>query len=1294
MDIFNRISDGVHLDNNEYDQPENTMRDNRNGVIFDSVTGNYVWKNLKGTLSILTLSASDTVMKSCWIRNRYFLLILNEMSDYVQIKELTFATNGSVSAINTRWQSTNTLMGMDTAFPVRAMFGIYENEDIQRIYWSDFNNHPRCINIGNETTVNPNIKFIDFFPEITNDFGTIKLTSELTGGVLKAGTYFFAWRLYKEGYYTDWSYLSSPIPVFNGSVGSTYASYHAIEGGAPNEVTSKGLQLTLSNIDADYEKIQVASFYCNDYNLMAEGKIIYENTIAAATIVINYTGNENIGTVTISELMDTSILIEKVFDMIPAKKRNITANIEERSELDVSSLAGGKNNQMRVSITPNQFSILLDSTAYGYHSTPAYVKELYGIKTGALEVSTNKLFPYVYYYAVTETHIHNNGLGGQPRTIPAGTFFQAYIYDLWQSGTIKMAIVKKKYRKASATIPYNLNTHYSLETTLIENEYYNYKNPRFVEQLKGYPGGETVRFGVLFLDKTGRPFFVRHLYNTETTFNSMTIGPGDTRMPDRGENQGNFPIAASDGYVNVNPTYYSKTVGLVNYFKISGLDITPIKDSIGAFMIVRCPIERQNIAYGFLGMLNYSGNDIYVNKCFNNHQTNHYAGAYPFWCPEDLYDFSGFSIQPGDKLVNKYYLTPFYPQGTPQKGGGDYLTGMQGYGVESDSGNSGNFNLYQKFYLHENISTFTGNGAIGVEHEILSYKKYRQGDGDSIEFDPRDTTKLLRYRMHLNGYSGECATYLTNLGIAVLDINEATNNWKGVYNIPTDSSRMLICSVKRTNSNVYGGLSDSALASSVYQSTGHFQIINDTVLNEVKSGNNYIFNEIDVFGGDTYVCIWDVLRSMRNENLDLSRFSHAVLLPIETRINLDMREGHHVGKNRCEAQDIPDTTKLRWFVGYDVWEDFNYNDGYSSDNPTKFNLPLPNNFRLDNKFDTRIRFSNEKNYSEYEDSFRIFEPLNHFTLDTTFGPIINIRNKNNNIIYWQKNGVGYIPMGERALTSNDIGNAIQLGVSGIFERYDTLLEMIGNSNQHGLVVSDDGFHWYDGIRKLVVTLDNSLKLTQDSIVKGLDSYCINTIPNNMDVLDNPTHLFGILGGYDPKEKIVYISFKTNGFNETIGISIKSNKFVGFFDFRPRIYFNFRDDLYSIDNTFKTLYQHGAGTIGSYHGTTYDRSFTIIVKENSNEAKIFDTFEIIGNDKFFSTIDFTLEEGSTTKEYYSGANSRHLAKRLEYRNRRWFGNYPKISRERIGGGYVKIKFTDSGSSDLRFLQMKTIARQMI
>ena len=1293
MDIINRIANGVHLDNNEYDQPDNTMRDNRNGIIFDLVSGSYVWKNLKGTLEVLELSDShDVIMRSCWIRDRYFFFVLNSTDDYVQLREILFNTNGTVSSTVVRWQETNTVMKMDVHYPIRAMFGIYENDNIQRIYWSDYNNHPRCINIGSSSLgspVTPDAKFIELVPELEGDYGYLKFTSEIAGGSLKAGTYFFAWRLYKEGYYTDWSYLTTPVPVFNGLPGSTYADYQAIEGSAPNDTTSKGLQLTLTEIDDEYEKIQVASFYCNDLNSVAEGIIIYENLITTSTIVINYTGGENAGTVTINEIMNVTVVIEKCFDMMHVKKRHIMANLEERAELDIP-------NQLEVSIIPKQYTILLDTTPYGYHSGTPYVKELYGTKTAALEIATYKLFSQMYHYAVTEIHYHDNTNTGI--TISAGKYFLTNnLHATPQiTGTAKLAIVIKKYRKGTASIPYDLTDDYELDASTVENEYYNYKNPRFTEKLKGYPGGEKIRLGVMFFDKTGRPFFVRHLYNLEehpNIISPLVIGPGDTRIPDRYSYQASF----CDKEVAVAPDYYQNTYGLINYLSVSGIDVTEFKDDIGAFAIVRCPIERVNIAYGVLGQTYEGSNDVRINKCFRGESDDisHFPSVYAFYCPEDIFEMTGFSIQPGDKLVNRYYLNPFYGEGIPEDNGGNPLPLFQGFGDESGSGIGLQYHFHQKFYQQELLLPTTGNGEIDVEHEIIAYTKYRQGDGDEISIDPRDETKLLRYQMYYSGSPYSYYTYLTNVGIVVIDIDEGagpTYDIKGIFDLAVTSPRMLICSVKRENSNPYGGLGDAALASSLYMSTGHFQIVDAVVLADIKNGNDYIFNEVEIFGGDTFVCIWDFLHTQKNMSLDANqgRWDHSFQLPIETRINLDLREGNHVGRLRCYSV----AGGLRWQVGEDKWEEFNYNDGYSSDNPSRLYLPLPNNFTFENIFDTRIRYSNEKTYGEYEDSYRKFSVLDHFTIETNFGPIINIRSKNDNIIYWQKNGVGYIPMGERALTSNDAGNAVQLGVGGIFERYDNILEMIGNSNQFSLVQSDEGFTWYDGIRKLLITLGNGMKITQESIVKGLDSYLISTIPNNIDTLDNPGHDYGVLGGYDPREKMVYMTFRTNGFNETIGISIKENKFVGFFDFKPRLYLSAKDYFYAVGDTFRKLYQFGTGTIGSYFGETKNRYFTIIVKEDSNIAKIFDTFELVGNEHFFNTIDFTLEDASTIKEYYSGATSRHVSQKLGYRNKRWYGNYPRIDRERMVGGYVKITFTDSGSEEIRFVQMKTSIRQMI
>jgi hypothetical protein len=73
------------------------------------------------------------------------------------------------------------------------------------------------------------------------------------------------------------------------------------------------------------------------------------------------------------------------------------------------------------------------------------------------------------------------------------------------------------------------------------------------------------------------------------------------------------------------------------------------------------------------------------------------------------------------------------------------------------------------------------------------------------------------------------------------------------------------------------------------------------------------------------------------------------------------------------------------------------------------------------------------------------------------------------LIYWQPNEVGYIPIYERALTQNALGQPVQLGVGGLFERYDQLIDHIGNCNQFGLVESINGYHWYDARRKVFLS---------------------------------------------------------------------------------------------------------------------------------------------------------------------------------------------------------------------------------
>lgn len=1287
MSVVNRISEGIHLDNNEYDQPEGTMRYNRNGLIYDTESGRYVWRSLKGTTPIYQLSIKEYFMGYAKIRSRHFIIVLNTIDNYVAIRELIFSNETTLSQVRDIIYTSNNNFNLSHSHPIRSMFGVYENENIQRLYFTDFHNQPRVINLAGTPPITVDYKFIDFVPSLDNGYGSFKFVSELSGGSLKAGVYYFAWRLYKDGYYTDWSYLSSPVSIFNGSPGSTYADYQNVHGDAPDKHTTKGIRFTIEDIDDDYDTIQVAAFYSNDLNSIASGSIIHEGNISGNSITVDYFGGEELGVITISEAAETSLFIKRCKDMVSTGKYNVIANIEEREELDVSTLnSEGKNNKIDVQITPLQYTILLDTREYG-SSYSNNTRPLNGTLTGHYELASARIIPMLYHYAHTQV-TYNDILHGTI-TVPAGNYFKPAPLSTGGSGFAILATVIKKYRKGSATAPYNINSDYELETRNIYDEYYNYKNTYFCNKLKGYPAGEKVRFGVLFFDKTGRPFFVRHLNNTLTTVEGITIGPGDTRFPERYEDN-LYPICRTSNRISTPYEYDKYTYGLINYFSISGLDITSIRDKISGFSIVRCPIERQNLAYGALGFMYADGNNLYANYSFRRYtnEGSKERGKYVFYTPEDMFGLSEFSIQPGDKLVNRYYMTPFDPDNQEE-------TGLQGYGVRMTADTLG-INLYQKFYEFYNDSE-TGNGARGAEHDILFYTKYRQGDGDEIVVDPRNPSKVLRYANAISVNSLMRTSHITNLGVAVLDIDDTPPNVKGVMSLPYDDPRMLICSLKRPKTTVYGGLSDSALASSTYISTGHYQEINDDVLSDIENNGSYIFNEIEIFGGDTFVCIWDFLRLQSNSDLVTAdrRYSHTILTPIESRINLELRDGMHVGKDRIALTQTG--AGLHWETGFNRWEEFNYNDGYSTDNPQRHYLPVPLNFVHQSVFDTDIRYSDPKEYGEYEDSFRIFKPLNKYQLDKKFGAITNIKHKFNNLIYWQKECVGYIPIGERALMSNDLGKVIQLGVSGIFERNDQLVEYVGNSNQFGLVESNMGFHWYDSIKKLFVSITNSLQITHESIIGGLDNFFINNVPGElMDIDFPPINYYGISGGFDPKEKMVYITIsRLNKIDETIGFSIKDNKFTGFYDFNASYYFNINNSLYAYSRTNDhNIYHFGSGQIGNYFIGNFPRYFTIIVKDDSNIAKIFDTFEIIGNNKFFSYIEYALENGDDITEYFSGPNARYINHKLKYRNKRWVGNFPRILRERMVGGYLKITFVNTETNDARFLQMLTNFREMI
>lgn len=77
-----------------------------------------------------------------------------------------------------------------------------------------------------------------------------------------------------------------------------------------------------------------------------------------------------------------------------------------------------------------------------------------------------------------------------------------------------------------------------------------------------------------------------------------------------------------------------------------------------------------------------------------------------------------------------------------------------------------------------------------------------------------------------------------------------------------------------------------------------------------------------------------------------------------------------------------------------------YNDAYSQTPITDKHVPIDWSLSNNEKFDTRIIYSNEKTNNELIDSWLTFKSANYIDVDTRYGEITNLRLFKNTLMFW------------------------------------------------------------------------------------------------------------------------------------------------------------------------------------------------------------------------------------------------------------------------------------------------------
>lgn len=1248
MESINDIKKGVNTDFDIHAQPAGTLRGSVNGRINATASGIYSWSPLKGNTILYNVTGGLKIIAMCNIRNTLYFLLWHSSSGTVYLTSA--GVNSSATAITTPTTIatyTGGVFGYNPLHPIRAFWGYYENEDIQRLYLTDYNNKPKVIDVNNPAA----IKFLDFTP-VQDSLGEFSFQDIVSGGNLYYGAYFVAFRLYTaDGYYTDWSFHSNPINVTKSGRGTTPDNYHDYTGGASTMNSGNKIDIDITNLDTDYDYIQLAYFRSTAYNVIEPGIIAYDTELSTSTMSFNIIGGETVGTLNIDDLILTSITIMKCKDMIPIKNYNTIVNIEEREELDIPSTLGG-------TVEEEITEVVLDMRSGVDPTTNAPVVGMYPNNTAGL------LFAGMWYRA--DSAVSYTTIDGTAESWNTNDRFQPADMVVFYTGTVTPLIRIKKYRYGTATPAYT-DSDYEWEEIEIDGMFPNYKDPIIAHYMKGYAGNITVRVGVVFFDLEGRPFFARHLADY-TTSDRDSVG---------------F-TANYSSYTSAEGVDYYQTNGNIISLKASDIDITDFYDKISGFSIVRCVIPDHKIGTGVLIPIdNYSGTEYrtWPGMWGTFTASSRKENAYVLYSPEHLYGLNTPVI--GDKIKNISYLYPY--RGTATR-----YTTWQGYGVLDYNNTPGSINyryLHQKFYIRSSV-TATGNGARNSENKLREITNYEFTD-DDVVFDSANPTHTFGNNLMqpAAGMSGRNP----NLLIVMTENDEnsgADPNYVGT--LAANSPRALIVDLIR-DAIGYGGTDSANLATMQYITVGHFQPVNASVLSDINDGSgNYIFNEVQFYGGDHYVCLFGLNRAIADHN-DTNPVNHSIIIPLETKLNLALRQGR-----KFEQLQTYDSGAITDGLYYDSSvptiniEEFILNSAYSTNQIGDIYPGLPYNTSLQNKSDVMARYSSHKVNGEFQDSFRIFRTLNYREVDPRFGPINNIRANGNYLVFWQDDSIGYIPISERQMAAGEFGQPVQMGVGNMFEIDDSITHMLGNSHQFGLVEFPEGYMWFDARRKFMIKMNRSLKITLDSILTGYKKDLDDNYYHGLLGEDNPLHSHGISSGYEPETGIVIVNMKYTDHNQAYLFDAISGLYMGTTENRGVGYFSYRDLLLSINpSTIEEVWVNNRGNYRSFYGTVYDAEFTVVVKNDSSLSMKFDNIIMTGNDKNIDKIKYENYDGSVTEIITNSAGTL-ISRDYERIRNELRGSIALINGTRFDGPWLKVTFYVSGTRNelVSFFQLLT------
>ena len=449
----------------------------------------------------------------------------------------------------------------------------YENEDVQKIYWTDNYNVPRQINVAPSqasVTANLTLDQLSLIPSLTMELPYI--TEVVDGGDLNAGVYQVIYRLQNlNNSETRFSRPSNSIPLFQASIGTDYDGFFPGANGVTSTInyavtaatgtspatgtpvnSGKGIRININNVDTNYNEIEFATIYYKSNTDVPEIKIVKKETIPANGKIDTYIwGTEaNQVDITLEESTAFTTAIRRCKTLTAKKQTLFLGNITvagQDVEYDTRVYRFPINDRTTTIYDSQGNSYTVDADL-GYMITavnsvavpiPYLVPKDHDCIQPYSKQAPNDTKSLIYKY-------NSDVLGGSGINLEYEFHTDTFVLDsIHLNGTNTAYSFARPY-------PNEFVTFDSLATTPYYSQgasFTNYASPYKYDTYVGYRRDEMYRFGMVFYDNLDNPTYVNWI--------------GDIRMPH---------IWMPDSTYDANPSYAglgSRTRIGVDYFNKS-----------------------------------------------------------------------------------------------------------------------------------------------------------------------------------------------------------------------------------------------------------------------------------------------------------------------------------------------------------------------------------------------------------------------------------------------------------------------------------------------------------------------------------------------------------------------------------------------------------------------------------------------------------------------------------------------------------------------------------------------------